>query len=160
MKITLAAALLLATSHSAMAVAPGGENCGWGNMILEGKSGLANHMLAATTNGTSGNATFGMTFGTNGCSVDGELTYGGERLAWFDNILDEYSTAVAIGHGEALNAVAVMMGIEQQDRLHFDAVMHNNFEQLFPAVDTTAQQVLDSMLVLMAEDATLSKYVG
>jgi hypothetical protein len=129
-------------------------------MILEGKTGLANHMFALTTNGTSGNATFGMTFGTNGCSVDGPLTYGGDSMVWFNNILDEYSTDVALGHGEALNAVAVMVGVEPEDRDHFNNVMHENFALLFPNTETTGQEVLDSMVVVMSEDDTLKRYIG
>lgn len=39
MKKTLIAAALLGASTSAMAVAPGGPGCGWGNMLFEGKSG-------------------------------------------------------------------------------------------------------------------------
>lgn len=160
MKAKLIGATLLLTSSVALADAPGGPNCGWGNMILEGKTGLVNHMFALTTNGTSGNATFGMTLGTNGCSVEGPLTYGGESMVWFNNILDEYSTDVALGHGEALNAVAVMIGVEPEDRGHFNDTMHENFALLFPNTETTGQEVLDSMVVVMADDATLRKYVG
>ncbi|MBX2837915.1 MAG: DUF3015 domain-containing protein [Gammaproteobacteria bacterium] len=160
MKARLIGAMLLIGSGSALADAPGGPNCGWGNMLLEGKTGLVNHMLALTTNGTSGNATFGMTFGTNGCSVEGPLTYGGESMVWFNGILDEYSTDVALGHGEALNAVAVMIGVAPEDRTHFNAVMHENFEQLFPSTDTTGQEVLDTMVAVMSEDQLLNKYVG
>ena len=160
MKKILLCSVLLAASTSSYAAAPGGPNCGWGNMLLEGSNGLVMHMLAATTNGTSGNATFGMTFGTNGCSVDEPLTYGGNRMVWFDNILDQFSTDVAQGSGEALNAVAVMMGVEQQDRPHFDALMHENFAQLFPSETVTSQEVLDSMVVVMSNDTVMSKYVS
>ncbi len=160
MKKTIAGVLLLGFSSTTFAVAPGGPGCGWGNMLLEGKSGLAMHMFAGTTNGTWGNATFGMTFGTNGCSVDGALTYGGNSLVWFDGVLDEYSTDVAMGHGEALGAVAVMIGVEPADRAHFGEVMHDNFEVLFPTTETTAQEVLNTMIVVMANDETLKKYVG
>jgi len=153
-------ATLLVCSSTAIADAPGGPNCGWGNMILEGKTGLANHMFALTTNGTSGNATFGMTFGTNGCSVEGPLTYGGDSMVWFDGILDEYSTDVALGNGEALEAVAVMIGVQTEDRAHFNEVMHENFALLFPSIDATAQDVMNSMVIVMAEDEKLNKYVG
>jgi len=40
MKKTLIAAALLGASTSAMAVAPGGPGCGWGNLLFEGKSGM------------------------------------------------------------------------------------------------------------------------
>ncbi len=160
MKNRVAGALLLACSSTAFADAPGGPNCGWGNMLLEGKTGLVNHMFALTTNGSSGNGTFGMTFGTNGCSVDGPLTYGGESMVWFDGILDEYSTDVALGQGEALEAVAVMIGVESNDRAHFSEVMHQNFALLFPTTETTGQEVLDSMVAVMSQDDVLKKYVG
>jgi hypothetical protein len=39
-------------------------------MLFEGQRGTPAHFLASTTNGTSGNATFGMTSGTNGCSTN------------------------------------------------------------------------------------------
>lgn len=160
MKKILFSAALLGASTFALADAPGGPNCGWGNLLLQGQSGLIPHFGATTTNGTSGNATFGMTFGTNGCSVDGALTYGGDSLVWFDNVLDEYSTDVAVGEGETLNAVAVMVGVAKNDRLHFNQIMHENFGNLFPSTEVSSQDVLDSMLSLMSDDATLNKYVG
>ena len=66
MKRILLGTLFTVVSINAMAEAPGGPNCGWGNMLFEGQRGTPAHFLASTTNGTSGNATFGMTSGTNG----------------------------------------------------------------------------------------------
>ncbi len=129
-------------------------------MLLEGKNGLVMHILAGTTNGTSGNATFGMTFGTNGCSVNGNLSYGGEQMVWFDNILDQFTTDVAQGSGETITAVAVMMGVESQDRNRFNRLMHENFTTLFPNENVTSQKVLDSMVTVMANDKVMSKYVA
>lgn len=160
MKKLLLSTALLSVSTFAVAVAPGGPGCGWGNLLLEGKSGMIPHFGAATTNGTSGNGSFGMTSGTNGCSVDGALTYGGNSLVWFDNVLDEYSTDVAQGQGETLQAVAVMIGVEQQDRDQFGKLMHENFATLFPNTDVSSQEVMDSMLKLMSNDPTLNKYVA
>jgi hypothetical protein len=96
-KKLMAGAVLLVASSAAMAEAPGGPNCGWGNMLFKGQSGMAAHFLASTTNGTSGNATFGMTSGTNGCSVNGTLTYGGKAMV--NAMLDEFSADVAVGEG-------------------------------------------------------------
>lgn len=160
MRNILLATVLLGASSTTFAVAPGGPGCGWGNALMEGSSGLGAHLVASSVNGTYGNATIGMTFGTNGCSVDGAITYGGESLVWFDNVLEEYSTDVAVGEGETLNAVAVMVGIEQQDREHFGKIMHSNFSQLFPDTEVTSQEVMDSMIALMSSDSTLNKYVG
>jgi len=141
-----------------MAAAPGGPNCGWGNMLFDGKSGFGPHYLATTTNGTSGNKTFGMTSGTNGCSTDDNLTYGGSSM--ISSIMDEFSEDVARGHGEALDAVAVMMGVEKADRNIFAAVVHENFSVIFPNENVTAEEVTDSLLTVMKSDARLAKYAA
>jgi len=158
MKKTIISIALLGLSSTAMAEAPGGPSCGWGNMLFDGQSGIGPHFLASSTNGTSGNATFGMTTGTNGCSADGKLTYGGSSL--LGSIMGEFSEDVARGEGEALNAVAVMYGVEQQDRASFATAMHNNFQSLFPNENVTAEDVMASMNEIMKADAKLAKYAA
>lgn len=152
--------LMLGTSISASAVAPGGPDCGWGNMLFEGQAGLPSHVVASLTNGTTGNATFGMTSGTNGCSADGTLTYGGESWIRISAIMDEFSEDVARGHGEALNAVAVMIGVEPQDRARFARTLHENFSTLFPHQDVTAEQVVNSMHEVLKSDPQLARYAA
>ncbi|WP_420468693.1 DUF3015 domain-containing protein [Panacagrimonas sp.] len=157
MKKLVAGAVLFAASSVAFAEAPGGPNCGWGNMLFKGQSGIAPHFLASTTNGTSGNATFGMTSGTNGCSVDGTLTYGGKAMV--NNMFDEFSADVAVGQGEALNAVAVAYGVAKEDRAAFAALAHQNFSTLFPNENVTADEVVTNLESLMKADARLGKYI-
>jgi hypothetical protein len=158
MKKLIGTAILMAASSSAYAVAPGGGGCGWGNLLFEGQTGTASHVIAVTTNGTSGNNTFGMTTGTNGCETDGSLTYGGSSL--FAGIMNEFSEDVAAGQGEALNAVAVMMGVQPEDRATFAQVTHKNFNVLFPREDVTAEEVMISLQAVMKADKRLAKYVS
>jgi len=158
MKRTLLGTALLIASSTAFAEAPGGPNCGWGNMLFEGQSGGGPHIIASTTNGSTGNQTFGMTSGTNGCSMDGTLTYGGDAWINASAIMDEFSEDVAQGHGDALNAVAVMIGVEQQDREIFARVMHENFTTIFPSEDVTAEQAMASVNAVMKNDPRLEKY--
>lgn len=155
MKKLMAGTILMAAASSSFAVAPGGPNCGWGNMLFEGDSGPV-HFLASTINGTSGNKTFGMTSGTNGCSTDGSLTYGGESM--IASIMDEFSQDVAMGHGEALNAVAVLMGVAPEDRQTFAEVTHENFSVIFPSENVTAKEVMVSLDSVMQADSRLAKY--
>ncbi len=158
MKKIIAGLALLTASSSAMAVAPGGENCGWGNMLFKGQSGLGAHVIASITNGTSFNNTFGMTFGTNGCSTSGTLTYGGASMV--SSIMGEFSEDVARGEGDAMDTVAVVYGIEKQDRDTFAKVMHENFAAIFPSEDVTAAEMMASMEAIMKSDATLTKYIA
>jgi len=112
----------------------------------------------AMTNGTSGNNTFGMTSGTNGCSTSGTLTYGGKSMV--SSIMGEFSEDVAAGEGDAMDTVAVVYGVEKQDRATFAKVMHENFTVIFPNEDVTADDMMASIEAIMKADATLSKYVA
>jgi len=154
---TLLASTLL-VSTAALADAPGSQSCGWGNMLFEGQSGTPSHVLAATTNTSTGNNTFGMTFGTNGCSTQGTLSYGGKKMVDVSMIMDEFSEDVARGDGEAITAVAVSLGVVEADRALFKSTLHNNFDTLFPSEDATTEHVVSSMFSLMKNDATLVKY--
>ena len=155
MKKILSGLILLGVSSTAMAEAPGGPGCGWGNMLFAGDSGPV-QFLATTTNGTSGNKTFGMTSGTNGCSIDGTLSYGGQSM--IGSIMNELSEDVAKGEGEALTAVAVMYGIEQADRKTFAEVAHSNFTSIFSSESVTAEQVMASLNDIIKNDDRLAKY--
>lgn len=155
-KLLIASAMLVSTS--ALADAPGSQTCGWGNMLFEGQSGLPSHVLAMTTNGSTGNNTIGMTFGTNGCSTSGTLTYGGKEMINVGMIMDEFSEDVARGNGEALTAVAVSLGVPEADRSRFEATLHSNFDTLFPSENATTEHVVSSMFTLMKNDEVLAKY--
>ena len=99
-----------------------------------------------------------MTFGTNGCSVAGKLSYGGKNVV--SAIMNEFSEDVARGEGDALNTVAVLYGVEPTDRDTFASVMHENFAVLFPNEDVTVDEMIVSMENVMKADPTLTKYLA
>lgn len=161
LKRTLIGLAFVAASSASFAEAPGGPNCGWGNMIFTGQSGIFPHTLASLTNGITGNASFGMTSGTNGCSSSGTLTYKGKKWLGVESVmLDEFSEDVAKGQGDALTAVAVNIGIEQQDRAVFAQVMHQNFNTIFTSQSVTAEEVVANVIKVMQADERLSKYAA
>jgi len=159
MKKTIIAALLLGSAAGAHADAAGGPGCGWGNMLFEGQSGLPMHLLATLVNGTSGNATFGMTTGTNGCDVNGSLTYSGKSLLAMNGVLEEVAMDMATGQGEALTALSVSLGVTTADRAHFNQVMHQNFSSIFSRDDVTAAEVAEQISAVMKSDEVLVKYI-
>lgn len=151
--------VLSMASAGAFADAAGGDGCGWGNMLFEGQRGIGPHMLATTTNGTSGNATFGMTSGTNGCDTSGALGYNGRSMLAMNGMLDSIAEDMAVGRGEALDAYATLLGIEPQDRAHFARLTQDNFGRIFSQADVTGEQVLAATLDVMRGDAQLARYV-
>ncbi|MCP8465375.1 DUF3015 domain-containing protein [Pseudomonas sp. ZM23] len=151
----LSAASLLAQADEA---GQSGKGCGWGNMAFEGQRGLFPHLLATTTNGTSGNATFGLTSGTNGCDANQRITYGGRSIFAMNGMLDNIAEDMAKGHGEALDAYAVLLGVPTKDRAHFAQVTQQHYGEIFAAQNTTGEQVLNNTLEVMSRDQVLSRY--
>lgn len=159
MKKTLMAAALVAFSAGAQANAPGGPGCGWGNLLFEGQSGLPMHLLASLVNGTSGNASFGMTTGTNGCDTSGALAYRGQSLLGMNGVLEEVAKDMAAGDGEALTALSVSLGVDATDRDHFKNVMLSNFANIFSSESVTADEVATRISAVMKSDEVLTKYI-
>ena len=159
MKKFFVAIALSALSTSAFADAAGGNGCGWGQLLFDGQSGAASHVLGLTTNGSTGNNTFGVTTGTNGCSHSGTITYGGKTMVQVGAVMDEFSEDVASGDGEVLTAVAVTLGVKQQDRAYFKATMHNNYAEIFPTQNVTQEEVLANMWEVLGDDDRLSQYI-
>ncbi|MFJ1337884.1 DUF3015 domain-containing protein [Pseudomonas caricapapayae] len=151
--------LLSTAAISVQAAQAGGNGCGWGNMLFEGDSGLGPHLLATTTNGTSGNATFGLTSGTNGCDSKVKLGYGGRSMLAMNNMLEGISEDMARGGGESLSAYATLLGVPSDDRQHFASVTHRHFDEIFANQDVTADQVYSNTLTVMSRDPRLARYV-
>ncbi len=154
MKKLIAAAILASTST--ITFAGTGAGCGVGAMIFKGQTGPGPHILAATTNGTFGNQTFGMTFGTLGCDTSKAVV---STAMFLDTNMDNIARDMSRGEGENLETVAVLLGVELQDRETFRSVMRQNFAIIFPSAETTSDQALDAMLAVMKSDDTLAKYV-
>ncbi|MBV1880044.1 MAG: DUF3015 domain-containing protein [Pseudomonadales bacterium] len=152
MKKTLIAAALILSPGIAMA----NPGCGLGATVFEGQSGLGPHVLAATTNGTSGNITFGMTFGSLGCNVDQSVELAAEFL---NENMDQIAENMASGSGEALEAYAQLLGVDTQDYNTFAATVQDQFSSIFSHQEVGTLDVLNSTLAVMKQDSALSQYV-
>src|SRR5258708_472329 len=77
MKKLVAVGIAAVTIATSMAFAKGNhpmEVCGLAYVLLSSKeNSKVMQVLGATTNGTSGNQTFGISSGTSGCTEDGAL---------------------------------------------------------------------------------------
>lgn len=150
----------LALSGLSFAEAPGGPDCGWGNLMFEGDHGKGAHIGASIFNGSSGNQWIGILLGTNGCSAEGTITYGGKSLFALNGFMDEVAIDIAKGEGEALDALSVVMGIQQNDRLAFGQLLQNNFNEIFPSEDIQSDAVIASIQKVMKADAHFSQYLS
>lgn len=90
----------------------GMAGCGLGSVIMGNSDGFT-QVFASTTNGTSGNQTFGITSGTSNCESPKGLR--GSRAADFTvaNRL-QLETDLARGEGESLQALALLSGCKAE----------------------------------------------
>lgn len=159
-KTLISVALLAGMSASSAFAAQENTGCGLGTMVFDGQSGVVPQVLAVTTNGTSGNQTFGITSGTLGCTQDG-VVQSTEKLSMFTGSnMDKLARDMSVGHGESLETMASLMGIEEKDKATFYTVAQQNFGKIFSSEDVTAEQVLASLNKVMAKDPTLARYTA
>ena len=159
MKRLMFSLALLLGSSSAFAAASGGEGCGWGQLLFEGQTGKAPHILGITTNGSTGNNTFGVTTGTNGCSSSGTISYGGKEMVDVSSVMDEFGEDLAQGDGEVITTVAVSIGIAPEHRGVFKSTMRDNFDSILPSKDVTMEEVYAAMFQIMEQDEVLNQYI-
>lgn len=148
----------LAVAPFTMAYADNDAGCGLGTQIMTGNDGLPYKVMAATTNGTSGNQTFGMSSGTLGCKGTGKVTANAELTQFASANLDQLSAEMAAGHGEALTALASMYKVSANDRAAFYSFARSNYSRVFASRDVTAEQVVATLTGLMAGDVRLAAY--
>lgn len=153
MKKLFAAALMIAAGSSAMA--QNNVGCGWGSAVFNGQRGVAPQVLAATTNGTSGNQTFGITFGTSGCTQDGVVSSSWKISMFIDGTRVALARDAAAGQGENLDALAVVMGVKADDRAAFAAAIKSNFSTVF-----ANENVAANLKEVLASNDRLSGYAA
>ena len=163
-KLLLSACIVsasLTTAHTAMAAGGHGPaGCGLGTaVIFKDANEWHEHVLAATTNGTSGNQTFGMTSGTLGCADANGPLAAGVDLFLNDN-MEQLAAESAQGQGETLAALSELIGVQAEDTASFNAAMKANFDQIFSSAEVTSGEAFDALVSVMTQDATLAKYVS
>jgi opacity protein-like surface antigen len=160
MKRILFAAVAVAalTTGAAHAANTNNVGCGLGTMAFKGQSGLGPQVMAVTTNGTSGNQTFGITSGTLGCTKNGVVDPPQAAAAFTASNIDNLARDAARGEGESLESLAETMGVEEQDKPAFFAMSKDNFSTIFASENDTAGDVLNAWYGVMAGDEVLKRY--
>ncbi len=159
MKKYLIGALLLSLIP-AVSFADNVGGCGWGSKLFDGQKGVFPQILAVTTNGTSGNQTFGISSGTSGCTQDGVVKSAWKTAAYIDANMNRLAMDMSRGSGESLDSLASLIGVSSSDKAHFNSTLQANFAQIFSDTSTTSVQVLASLKAVLAEDSVLSGYAA
>jgi len=133
-------------------------SCGWGSKLMDGQSGIGPQVLGATTNGTSGNQTFGITSGTSGCTQDGVVNSSWKTAMFIDGNKSKLARDMSTGSGETLESLANLIGVQEQDKAAFFRATKDNFARIFPSEDPTTDQVVASLKQVLSKNEQLEQY--
>jgi hypothetical protein len=154
MRIALAlAALLASTPALAQGLkgtgAYGTAGCGLGSLVFGNQKGAV-QILAATTNGTFGSQTFGITTGTSNCGP-GLIAMGTKNFVEANR--EVLAKDISRGEGEAIGALTVINRC--QDSHAVGAALQKSFSSIFPTERASDEHVTEAILRTLQSDASL-----
>jgi hypothetical protein len=121
----------------AMAANPDtGPGCGLGKLAWADYShqkNIAPQVLMATTNGTFGSGTFGISSGTSGCTNDGKVMAEHKTTVFAQLNFENLSQEMAQGQGEHLASLATLMGVPAEHQAAFFAMTQERYTSLVKA---------------------------
>lgn len=134
----LLVAVVALMSVSAFAAPYGASGCGLGSMIFEKDNTWWKQVLAATTNGTSGNQTFGISSGTLNCdsptagkTAQVEAFIEANRMALANDI--------AKGNGETISGLSRVYGCA--DSAALGSALKSNYGTIYTSADVATAEV-------------------
>lgn len=141
-KILVSLAAVVALGSVAFAGVNSQTGCGLGSVIIKDDSSAVLLALQATTNGTSGNQTFGITSGTLGCKKT-KFVMNERAQEFVASNMDILAKEIAVGHGESLDTLAELLKVE--DKATFSAALQANYNSIYTSKKVQMADVLDNI---------------
>ena len=138
-KVLLLAVAILFGSQAGLAMAANpdtGPGCGLGKLAwadYKGQKEIAPQVMMATTNGTFGSQTFGISSGTSGCTNDGKIMSEHKTTMFASLNFDALTAEMAQGQGEHLASLATLMGIPAERHGEFFSMTQERYTSLVQA---------------------------
>jgi hypothetical protein len=156
--------LLMGLGQVAPAVAAGnpdnGPGCGLGKLAwseFKNQKNIAPQVLMATTNGTFGSQTFGISFGTSGCTNDGKVWAGRKTEFFVAATFESLAEDMSRGQGEHLAALASLFGVPEEHRPAFFAMAQERYHELIADGATSPTALIKALDDAMAEHPVLAR---
>jgi hypothetical protein len=140
-----------------------GPGCGLGKLAWSdypNQKNIAPQVMMATTNGTFGSQTFGISSGTSGCTNDGVIMAQHKATVFTAANYDSLSQEMAQGGGEHLASLAELLGVPAENRASFFAVAQSQYPKLVQSGDRTPAAMIAVLQTGMEADPTLVKLIS
>jgi hypothetical protein len=136
-----------------------GPGCGLGKLAWSdygSQKQIAPQVFMATTNGTFGSQTFGISSGTSGCTNDG-VVMKNKHINMASGAFDSLKQEMAQGQGEHLASLATLLGVSSEDQPVFFSLVQEKYALLVQSEETTPIVMLQAIQAAMAEHPVLAK---
>ena len=117
--------------------------CGLGSIVIKNQNSSVLQALAATTNGTSGNQTFGISSGTSNCNKPSNFVSNDKLNQFVNENMDELAMDISAGKGETLNTVAALMNVNNKE--DFASKLQANFSDIYTSEKVSSAEVIDNI---------------
>jgi hypothetical protein len=144
--------LLAGSAHAQYGLA----GCGLGAMLFGNDNSTGKQILAATTNGSFGTQTFGITSGTSNCTSGGIIKAEREQAAFAEVNFQDIKANMAAGGGEFLASFATLLGCEDSSKVTLAKMSQDKFEVIVPSAATTPIQMLTTIKQQIKASPTLA----
>jgi hypothetical protein len=146
-KVLLALALLLGLTPIASAANNyTAAGCGLGTILWKGKNGKVHLILAATTNGTFGNQTFGISSETLDCTAEGVVKNDKQTEVYAAVNFQRLSREMAQGGGEYTDGLAALLGAKTaEQKAAFRAQAQAKYERIFTSESMDSNEMLKNL---------------
>lgn len=133
--------------------AAGSAGCGLGSLIFSSNKWYA-QIFAATTNGSFGTQTFGITSGTSNCAAGlfGDIQKQKDYVA---ANLSSLQREAAQGSGDSINGLASVLGCSASNYDEFGAYTQAHYGLVFNS--NTSDAVLDNVKAQVLQNSSLAK---
>jgi Protein of unknown function (DUF3015) len=137
-----------------------GPGCGLGKlawMDYKNQKDIAPQVLMATTNGTFGSTTFGISTGTSGCTSSGKVMSEHKATMFASLNFENLSQEMAQGEGEHLASLATLLNIPPEHQAEFFALTKERYNSLIESGETTSMAMLKALNETIAGHPVLAK---
>ena len=162
--VVVGAVAVIGQAGVAMAANPDtGPGCGLGKLAwadYKNQKNIAPQVMMATTNGTFGSGTFGISSGTSGCTNDGQVMAEQKTNVFAHLNFDNLSQEMAQGQGEHLASLATLMGIPVEQHAAFFASTQERYTAMVEAGETSSVALVKALNDAVGKSPVLAQAVS
>jgi hypothetical protein len=158
------AMVLMGAGQAGIAMAAGnpdtGPGCGLGKLAwsdFKRQKDIAPQVMMATTNGTFGSQTFGISTGTSGCTNDGKVWAENKTEVFVAATFENLGGDMARGQGEHLAALATLLGVPVEHRKMFYLLVQEHYRDLTGRGETSPSALIKALDEAMTGHPVLAR---